>query len=815
MGDPMDQDSDSDVEFQTSEEDQEAIMQLESALETNPRQMKLHLKLVALLRKCQLAQRLRSARVSLRELYPLSPEMWQEWLNDETSALQSKLAALASGNEVDQEELEEDQDFTLQLFEAATAEYLIVDTWLQYLQFVMSLNTASADNAEDTVSRVREVGEKALTAAGLHMSQASRLWDAYRAYEQALADAGWGGASQDEKVRNLFQRQLKVPLVGMDSTMEAYKAWEATKGNEEVPANIQQAYDSAVMLLEIRMPLEEMLGAPSAGEDVVYTAYSAYLKTEEATSDPARISYMFERAVAALPRSELLWRRYTAYVEHNIKNPDTIQSVLQRAARNCYASGAMWARYLRAVERLGMADDQLDQVYTAAMENKLKSEEDYIAVILARCDSLRRQGADVMPLLREVFKEGAERLVALNPQHCDQELRLPAYHAHCEAELAGDMKAARLVWEEALKASTGRLASTWQAYISWERSKRNIQEARALYRRVYSRKLEEMGSAEDFFNARMKLEPLLEDISPAKALSAEEIRRMRQSKDPNFKKATAGREDSAEVDTPPAKRTKVTTVERPIKSGPPPGQEYVAFVNQLPKFIKAVAVTKFFASCPGLKDVRMPLDHMTGKPRGLAYIEFESQEGLDAAMAMDGQMLEGQPIIVKRSDRQSGSLPPDADDRVAFCRNLSWHTNEDGLRQLFADCPGLKAIRIPLDHATGRVRGIAYVEFENDEGLDAAVKLSGTYVDGRPVMIEHSAPKPGGGGGGGGRGRGRGGRGFYDGGRGRGRGYGDYGGGGRYGGPPSYGGASYGAPVAPMDPSMSNDQFRHMFLGPQ
>lgn len=44
----------------------------------------------------------------------------------------------------------------------------------------MSLNTATADNAEDTVSKVREVGEKALASAGLHLSQASRLWDAYR-----------------------------------------------------------------------------------------------------------------------------------------------------------------------------------------------------------------------------------------------------------------------------------------------------------------------------------------------------------------------------------------------------------------------------------------------------------------------------------------------------------------------------------------------------------------------------------------------------------------------------------------------------------
>lgn len=60
-----------------------------------------------------------------------------------------------------------------------------------------------------------------------------------------------------------------------------------------------------------------------------------------------------------------------------------------------------------------------------------------------------------MPRLREVFAEGTSKLLALNPEHCDPELRLPAYHAHCEIEVAGDLAAARAVWESALKASTG------------------------------------------------------------------------------------------------------------------------------------------------------------------------------------------------------------------------------------------------------------------------------------------------------------------------------------------------------------------------
>mmetsp|Transcript_8271 Transcript_8271/g.19824 ORF Transcript_8271/g.19824 Transcript_8271/m.19824 type:complete len:323 (-) Transcript_8271:164-1132(-) len=322
----------------------------------------------------------------------------------------------------------------------------------------------------------------------------------------------------------------------------------------------------------------------------------------------------------------------------------------------------------------------------------------------------------------------------------------------------------------------------------------------------------------------MKLEPILEELIPQqpKRLTPEDIRHMRQARDPNYRGSrdvvtVRSRQDdgngSESQDDPPSKRAKVVTIERPSRTFG--GTEYVAFVNQIPKFTKTVGLTKFFSGCPGLKDIRMPLDHATGKPRGIAYVEFDSQEGLDSALSLDGHWLDGAALSIKRSDRQSG-LGMDAVEHVAFLRNLSWNTNENGLRQLFASCPGLKAIRIPLDHATGRVRGIAYVEFDSREGLEAALQFNGAIVDGRPVQIEESAPKSALVS----TGRSRGGRSSYMGGRSAAPQYMDRGGG--YGGGHSSYAADYGmgsyaqSGQYHMDPRagpMSNDQFRHMFLG--
>ncbi len=47
------------------------------------------------------------------------------------------------------------------------------------------------------------------------------------------------------------------------------------------------------------------------------------------------------------------------------------------------------------------------------------------------------------------------------------------------------MKAARAVWEAALKGVAGRYADAWAAYIDFERRRSNVREARTLYKRAY------------------------------------------------------------------------------------------------------------------------------------------------------------------------------------------------------------------------------------------------------------------------------------------------------------------------------------------
>lgn len=152
--------------------------------------------------------------------------------------------------------------------------------------------------------------------------------------------------------------------------------------------------------------------------------------------------------------------------------------------------------------------------------------------MLARADCLRRRGAGALPSLRSTFGEAAQLLGAyfkdhVDPSHrCESCLlaasllracwaailpscprpsmappaapltpcptpqpplhRLTAYWADCEAELGGDAKAGRAVWEAALKGPAGRCADAWLAAVEYERRHGGAREARTLFKRCYA-----------------------------------------------------------------------------------------------------------------------------------------------------------------------------------------------------------------------------------------------------------------------------------------------------------------------------------------
>src|SRR5437879_3200055 len=126
-----------------------------------------------------------------------------------------------------------------------------------------------------------------------------------------------------------------------------------------------------------------------------------------------------------------------------------------------------------------------------------------------------------------------------------------------------------------------------------------------------------------------------------------------------------------------------------------------------------------------------------------------------------------------------------------FVGKLDFNTTRDEVQSLFSQVGAVRDVFLPNDRDTGRPRGFAFVEFENDEDAAKAIeKFNGYELGGRALRVNAAEDRPRRSGGGGGGYGGGGGGGYGGGGGGYGGGGGGYGGGG--GGDYGGGGGGYG-----------------------
>ncbi len=94
-----------------------------------------------------------------------------------------------------------------------------------------------------------------------------------------------------------------------------------------------------------------------------------------------------------------------------------------------------------------------------------------------------------------------------------------------------------------------------------------------------------------------------------------------------------------------------------------------------------------------------------------------------------------------------------------YVGNLPWAVTEDELQQAFGQYGKVASVNIVKDRETGRPRGFAFVEMnDNTEAANAIANLNLTEIAGRSITVNEARPKAdrprrsgGGGGGGGGR----------------------------------------------------------------
>ncbi|KAL0335321.1 UNVERIFIED_CONTAM: Squamous cell carcinoma antigen recognized by T-cells 3 [Sesamum radiatum] len=783
-GSDSESDSDSDSDSEDEAQVKEQIEALETALYNNPSDYDSHVQYIKILRKQGDLEKLRQAREAMSSLFPLTPDMWQEWTKDETtvsSGLEAfhaveRLYERGVSDYLKRGEMSQLAPiFTL--FGACItchrnvtqvillAEDLSVALWCAYLNFVQEYDPSVRECSAAGISKARNLFERALTAAGLHVTEGCRIWELYREFEQALfltfveTDSG-AKEKQTQRIRNLFHRQLSVPLADLKSTLLAYKAWEADHESsidvnseelEGLPSHVVSAYQKALEMLNARSHLEEQISKKDVDSEKL-EEFMTYLKFEHSFGDPARIQILYERAIAEFPVSSELWLEYTKYLDKTFKTARIVRDAYYRATRNCPWVGELWVRYLLSLERSHGSEEELSTVFeksllctfssfdevqgykhimirysgngvnlcclrvTGYCYYYISSFDGYLNIFLTRVDGLRRrisastQVEDGLSYaaIRDIFQRASDYL-SPHLNNTDKLLNMHSYWARLELKLGKDLVAARGVWESLLKTS-GSMLEAWQGYIAWEIEMDHINEARSLYKRCYSKRFPGTGS-EDICQSWVRFEReygSLEDFDIAvhkvtpRLQELQLFRLQQESKDTG--PATNERESSRK-----------TTRE---KRKPPSSSTH----EQSPaKRSKNMA-----------QDLKKTKENDKVQPRHSA--EASEAAALDVNKAESAGLQESKDKSSKRS-------VPFNDQCTAFVSNLSLQASDDDLRNFFADVGGVVAVRILKDKFTKKSRGLAYVDFSDDAHLAAAVEKNKQILFGKRLSILKSDPQ--------------------------------------------------------------------------
>ncbi|XP_044137317.1 squamous cell carcinoma antigen recognized by T-cells 3 [Bufo gargarizans] len=719
-------------------ENEAEIQRLEEQLSINAFDYNCHVDLIKLLRQEGELDRLRRARQKMSELFPLTEEIWLDWLKDEMKISED----------------DSSRELVYELFEKAVKDYICPEIWLEYAQY-----SIGGMGEEGGIAKVRGIFERALTAVGLHMTKGSTIWDAYREFENAIlgtiqplpgtipsAEQQQMLNTQLERIHTIFKRQIGVPLLDMASTYAEYEEWS----EEPIPESVNQNYKKAIQLVEKYNPYEEAL---LAAETPKLAEYQAYIDFEVKQGDPARIQLIFERALADNCLVPDLWARYTQYLDRQLKMKELVLGAHDRAVRNCPWTVGLWKSYILALERHSVDHSTITETFEKALNAGFIQATDYVEIWQSYLDYLRRRvdftkdSSKELEELRAAFvraldylkQEVEERFSESGDPSCS----IMQNWASIEARHCNNMQKARELWDSIMTKGNSKFANMWLEYYNLERAHGDTQHCRkALHRAVQCT----VDYPEHVCDVLLTLERV-EEEHPSKKHRGQE-----QSEDNGaeemetetglFGRSASSTRHSKSQQKPPAPKEQPKILHNADK------ENITVFVSNLPYNLPdpEQQLRKVFSGCGEISQVRVVYNN-NGTFRGYCYVEFTEEKNALDALTMDRHVFKGRPMYVspcvdknKNPDFKVFKYSTALEKHKLFVSGLPFSCTKEELEEIFQVHGTLKEIRL-VTNRSGKPKGLAYVDYENEaQASQAVMKLDGTKVKDHIIKVAISNP---------------------------------------------------------------------------
>lgn len=643
-------------------------------------------------------ERLREARQNMQSRFPLSEQLWLEWLEDEDTEDESP-EALSKLRE---------------LFELALNDYLSISIWLRYLQMTLTRDPEVLSQSEIGVSSARRLCERALHAGGLHWSQGTQLWSAYIGFEQVLYSMSIKRSQdQEDRIRRLYLRQLEIPFKTTQAVFDEYCGWETEVDSSWEPSTeLQRLLTKVKKQCNLRCPYEEAIEGNKPADTVLLASYLSYIQVEESTGNAERVALLYERALAIFPVTHFLWLKYCKYVSSNNSLRHDAERVYKRALRNCPWVGQLWKLYYLYISCNREENDrraELDRIYNAAIDAHLQNQDDFIEVIMAQLASLRAEGK--WTTLRQVASDAIATLSTYHPHNTDPDGRIAGLLLAALRQAGSDEDSTKDTIEMLLSTHVARHVQTWVSILDHTKFSGEVGCVRELLKRGVNRRFSEEGNGtsvlckywltfeeeygsrdgKDYMAAYNIVEPILAKIQV---------------------EMTDAQEAAAAVAT--------------VGSAPKLNSEDAKFLRR--------------QNDPNYSRKR---DRDIGTSRGSSPTTHKKMK--DRKEKKASSIMEGAAEPAKTEKERRPSRPPQflkkKGPKTAFVKHLWADANEQSLRDLFTEYGQVVALKMERHPDTGEHRGHAYVMFEDELLMKKACDgLNGKEIKGKVLFVAPSNP---------------------------------------------------------------------------
>uniref|UniRef100_A0A8C2HVA4 Spliceosome associated factor 3, U4/U6 recycling protein n=1 Tax=Cyprinus carpio TaxID=7962 RepID=A0A8C2HVA4_CYPCA len=747
-----------------------------------------HVDLIKLLRQEGKLHRLRKARQKMSELFPLTEEIWLDWLKDEIRLTED----------------ESDREKVYELFERAVKDYMCPEIWLEYVQY-----SIGGMGAQGGIERVRSIFERALTAVGLHMTKGASIWEAYREFEIVILSTVQVftlGSCTDllqnismlERIHTLFRRQLAVPLMDMEGTYAEYSDW----ADDGVPETVTHQYRRALQQLEKCKPFEEAL---LVSEPPKLAEYQAYIDFEMKEGDPARVQIIFERALAENCLVPDLWIKYTMYLDRQLKIKDLVLSAHERAVRNCPWTMGLWKSYLLALERHGADHQTVTDVFEKALNAGFIQAADYVEIWQSNLDYLRRRvdfkWSRELDELRAAFARSLDYL----KEDVKESEYLVCFYEVTAAVLSlyaclwirsyGDAVHCRKALHRAVQCTSDYPEHVCDVLLNFERVEGSLEDWDAAVQKTETKlnRVNEQRVAEKEAVLARQEEEKAEHRRKAKADKKAQKKSQKTDRAGDKRKAEDEYEEEwGEDEELPSKRLRgeedfgSTAKEEhmetesglfsrrapPPRKTEPPGfrknqqglseaprqpqdiskeqrkDEECVFVSNLPFNLEDPEgkMRTLFQGCGTVQQVR-PIFTAKGVFKGYCYVQFEDRLAVSEALKLDRQEVDGRPMFVspcvdknKNPDFKVFKYKTAMEKHKIFISGLPYSCTKETLEDLCKQHGTVKTIRL-VTNRSGKPKGLAYVEYENEaQASQAVLKMDGTMLENFTISVAISNP---------------------------------------------------------------------------